>query len=98
MPEPMTLTQVEALVVQLKPREQLQLMARISEWLTATVSFSEPVSKKATERVRRELAYEAATILRECDRAAEAFTRKTDSAETIRRIRDERPQRQWQSV
>lgn len=31
----------------------------------------------------------AMAILRECDQAAVAFTRKTDSAETIRRLRKE---------
>ncbi len=76
-----TLEQVEQGAVQLPPQEQLKLLSRLSERLTETIPL--PVSKK--ERAR-----EAAAILRECDRAAAAFTRKTDSAETIRRMRDER--------
>jgi hypothetical protein len=34
--------------------------------------------------------WEMASVLRECDAAAKAFSQKTDSVETIRRIRDER--------
>ena len=78
-----TLGQVEELAVQLPPQEQLKLLSRLSERLTETISLPVTVSKK--ERVR-----EAAVILCECDRAAAAFTRKTDLAETIRRMRDER--------
>lgn len=78
-----TLEQVEQVAVQLPPQEQLKLLSRLSERLTETISLPVTTSKK--ERAR-----EAAAILRECDRAAVAFTRKTDSAETIRRMRDER--------
>jgi len=83
MSKRITLEQVEQGAVQLLPQEQLKLLSRLSERLTETLALPVTVSKKA--RVR-----EAAAILRECDRAAAAFTRKTDSAETIRRMRDER--------
>jgi hypothetical protein len=86
----MTFEQVRELATQLPPQEQLKLVADISERLTEPVSLPVTVSKKEAERLRRERAREAAVILPECDRAAVAFTRKTDSAETIRRIRDER--------
>ena len=79
----MTLGQVEQLAVQLPLQEQLKLLSRLSERLTETISLPATVGKE--ERAR-----EAAAILRECDRAAPAFTRKTDSAETIRRMRNER--------
>ena len=79
----MTLGQVEQLAVQLPLQEQLKLLSRLSERLTETISL--PVIVDKEERVRA-----AEAILRACDRAAAAFTRKTDSAETIRRMRDER--------
>ena len=98
MAEPVTLEQVEKLAAQLSLQEQLKLVAHISERLTEAVSLPVTVSKKEGEQLRKERAREAAAILRECDRAAAAFTRKTDSAETIRRIRDERHRQLWQSA
>jgi hypothetical protein len=86
----MTLEQVEQLAAQLPPQEQLKLVARLSERLTAVLPLPVAVGSEETERLHRERAREAAAILRECDRAAAAFTRKTDSTETIRRIREER--------
>ena len=83
MLEKMTLGQVEQLAVQLPLQEQLKLLSRLSERLTETISL--PVIVDKEERVRA-----AEAILRACDRAAAAFTRKTDSAETVRRMRDER--------
>jgi len=41
---------------------------------------------------KREQEHGVTTILFECEQAAAAFTRNTDSAETIRRMRDERHQ------
>lgn len=98
MIEPVTLKHVEVLVAQLAPQEQLQLAARISERLMESLSLPVVVSKKEMERLRKERAREAAAILRACDRAAAAFKRKTDSAETLRRIRDERHQQLWRSA
>jgi hypothetical protein len=89
---------MEALAAQLTPQEQLKLVAHISERLTETVAVPVTVSKKEMERLRKERAREAAAILRECDRAAAAFTRKTDAAETLRRIRDERHRQLWQNA
>ena len=83
MANKVTLEQVEQLAAQLPPKEQLKLFSRLSEQLMEAISQPVTISKK--ERVR-----EAAAILRECDRAAAAFTRKTDSVETIRQMRDER--------
>jgi hypothetical protein len=56
---------------------------RLSERLTETIFPSVTANKR--KRMR-----EAAAVLRECDSAAAAFTRKTNSAETIRRMCDER--------
>jgi len=84
------LEQIEELAAKLPQQEQLKLVARICERLIEAVSKTVTGDKKETEMLRRERALEATSILRECDLAAAAFTRKTDSAETIRRIRDER--------
>ncbi len=98
MANKVTLKQVEQLAAQLPPQEQLKLVSRLSERLTEAMALPVTISKKEAERRRKERAREAAAILRECDRAAAAFTRKTDSAETIRRIRDERHRQLWQSA
>ena len=98
MTESATLDRLEALAAQLTPQEQLKLVTHISERLTETVTVPVTVSKKETERLRKERAREAAAILRECDRAAAAFTRKTDAAATLRHIRDERHRQLWQNA
>ena len=72
MPNNVTLEQVEQLAAQLPQREQLKLLSRLSERLTETIFPSVTANK-------RERMQEAAAILRECDRAAAAFTRKTNS-------------------
>lgn len=90
MSSTVTLDQVEQLATQLPPQEQLKLLSRLSERLTETLSLPVAVSKREEER-------KVAAVLRECDRAAAAFTRRTDSAETIRRMRDERHRQICQS-
>lgn len=92
-----TLEQVEQLAAQLPPQEQLKLVSRLSERLTEAFALPVTVSKKEADRRRKERVREAAAILRACDRAAAAFTRKTDLAETIRRIREERHRQLCQS-
>lgn len=67
-----TLEQVEQLAVQLPQQEQLKLFSRLSGRLTETIF--PPVTANKKERTR-----EAAAILRECHRAAAAFTLKTNS-------------------
>ncbi|MBI1928080.1 hypothetical protein HYR99_28030 [Candidatus Poribacteria bacterium] len=92
-----SLEYMKELAAQLPPLEQLKLVAHISERLTEAISLPGTVSQKDVEQLRRERAREAASILRACDRAAAAFTRKTDSAVTIRRIREERHRQLCQS-
>jgi hypothetical protein len=81
MSDKLTLEHVEQLAEQLPLQEQLKLINRLTGRLTEIVPLVTVSKKKRLQ--------EASVILRECDQAAEAFTRKTDSAETIRRIRDE---------
>jgi len=83
MSKQVTLEEVELLSEQLPLQEQLTLFNRLIERLTESISSVSEISK--TQQVRK-----AAAILRECDLAAEAFIRKTDSVETIRRLREER--------
>ena len=90
MADTVTLQQVEELAANLPPGDQLRLVARVTERLTDSVALPGTPSKKEVERLRKERAREAAAILRECDRAATAFTRETDCVETIRRLREER--------
>jgi hypothetical protein len=90
MSSKVTLEQVEQLAARLSPKEQLKLFSRLSEQLTEVISQPASVSKRKRGR-------EATAILREFDRVAVAFTRKTDSAETIRRLRDERHRQICQS-
>jgi hypothetical protein len=85
-----TLEEIELLSMQLPLKEQLKLLSRLSHHLTEVISRLEVNSK--TQRQKN-----AVAILRECDRAAAAFTRKTDSSETIRHLREERHQQLCQS-
>ncbi len=83
MANKVTLEQIEQQAVKLPFQEQLELLSRLSNRLTKVVPHPATESKK-------KLAQKVASILRECDAAAMAFSQKTDSAKTIRRIRNER--------
>lgn len=78
-----TLKKIEQQAVRLPFQEQLELVSRLSIRLTKIIPHPAIESKKRGVN-------KAASILRECDAAAKAFSQKTDSAETIRRIREER--------
>ena len=80
-----TLTQVEQLVDQLTPREQLRLVAHISERL-GTMALPETDD----ERERREYAAQVEAFLKMCDEMAAETVGEVDSAEDIRQIREER--------
>jgi hypothetical protein len=90
MSSKVTLEQVAQLSAQLSVQEQLKLLKILSERLTEAISLPGIISKK--ERVK-----EATAILRECNRVAAAFKRKTDSVVSIRRIREERQRQICQS-
>jgi len=83
MANKVTLEKIEQQAVKLPFQEQLELLSRLSNRLTKIVPHPATESKK-------KVAQRVAWVLRECDIAAMVFTQKTDSAETIRRIRDER--------
>jgi len=86
-----TLEQVEQLAARLSLTERRRLFGRLGEQLAGSVSRRAAVGRRRRER-------HAAAVLRVCDRAAAAFTRKTDSAKTLRRIRDQRHRQICQSA
>jgi hypothetical protein len=85
-----TLEQVEQLVMQLPPTEQLKLMAHMSEQLSR-LGITAPPS--AAELVQREREAMADALLQELDGIAESIEGEFDSAEDIRQIREERANR-----
>jgi len=66
--------------------------------LLRTIGTAQPVESNRLTKIiphpptesKKKVVKKAASILRECDAPAKAFSQKTDSAETIRRIHDER--------
>ncbi len=78
----MKLEEVERLVQQLEPRDQLKLAAGICDQLSE--KSEESVAAKAA---RREQMLAALAL---CDEVAESINGEFDSAEDLRRIRSER--------
>ncbi|MBM3239279.1 hypothetical protein FJZ31_23550 [Candidatus Poribacteria bacterium] len=82
------LEQAERLVAQLPSQEQLKLVARICEQLSVTppVVLSE---ESAEEQARQKRLANLDVWLAECEKVAELWEGKFDSAADLRRIRDE---------
>ena len=83
-----TLEQVEQLVMQLPPTEQLNLMAHISEQLSRLGMTVLPSDD--AEQAPREREAMADALLQELDTIAESIEGEFDSAEDIRQMREER--------
>jgi hypothetical protein len=90
MPNKVTFEQVEQLAVQLAPSEQLKLVARISERLSSSIPTVPPLDM---DRARQEREAMADALLAELDAIANSIEGEFDSAEDIRRIREERANR-----
>jgi len=90
MSNSVTLEQVEQLVMQLPPTEQLKLIAHISNQLSR--SGMRVLSSNA-ELAKREREAMADALLQELDAIAESIEGEFDSAEDIRQIREERTNR-----
>ena len=89
MTETVTLAQVEALAAQLPPTERLQLVAHVCEQLSVTLpalTMTQQSNGPKGTRTNRQLTQ----WLAECDAVAELWTGEFDSAEDLRRMRDER--------
>ena len=90
MPESVTLEQVETLVVQLPTKDQLKLLAHISERLSSTLPVVLGVESRH-EQSDREARLQLAKVL--CEEVADVAndTRgEVDAAEDIHRMREER--------
>ena len=83
-----TLKQVEQQVAQLPPQEQLKLVAYIVGQLSA-VPLVAP-TREIEEKTQRARLAEVDAWLEECDAVAESIEGEFDSAEDLRRIREER--------
>ena len=83
-----TVEELERLLAQLPPREQLQLLARMLERLSAELPQAAAV-REPQERYGRQpqpLAMEA--WLAECDQVAELWQGAFDAAAEVRRLRE----------
>lgn len=85
MSNKVALEQVEQLVVQLPPHEQLKLVVSIGERLSV---LTLPGAEE--ERQRRVYAARLEAFLKMCDEMAAETVGAVDSAEDIRQIREER--------
>ncbi len=92
MATPMTLEQVEALVAQLSPREQQQLVAHIRESLSAMALSAAPGPAMTAEAAQQRVA-QAEAWLAKLDTVAESIAGEFDSAEDLREIREQRASR-----
>ena len=84
-----SLEQLEELVAQLPPSERLKLAAHICEQLSTAPSQAAS-EDRARKQGGREVPGELGAWLAECERVAELWSGEFDSAEDLRRIRDER--------
>lgn len=90
MTESMTLEQVETLVVQLPPQDQLRLLAHISERLSSTLPVVPEAESNQEQRVRDERLRLAKALCEEVEDVADDAQGEFDAADDIRRLRDER--------
>ncbi len=83
-----TLDQAEQMVAQLPPEEQLKLVARIGERLSESILL-----QTDDERRRRQYAARVEAFLKMSEEMAAETVGEVDSAEDVRRIREERASR-----
>ncbi len=88
MADSVTLGQVEPLVAQLTPQEQIRLIAHISAWLS-----ERQLPEAPGERWRRNNAARVRAFLKMSEEMSAKSVAEIDSAEDIRRIREERMSR-----
>ena len=90
MTEPVTLEQVETLVVRLPPKDQLKLLAHISERLSDTLSTEPATESDHEQRGREERLRLARALCDEVEDITDDAKGSFDAAEDLHRIRDER--------
>ena len=97
MPESVTLEQVETLVVQLPPQDQLRLLAHISERLSSTLPTAPEAKSSHTETVHDDRLHLAKMLCDEVDDVIDDTHGEFDAAEDIQRIREERVSHVWRN-
>ena len=97
MPESVTLEQVETLVVQLPPQDQLRLLAHISERLSSTLPTAPEANRSHTETVHDDRLQLAKMLCDEVDDVIDDTHGEFDAAEDIQRIREERVSHVWRN-
>ena len=88
MSDQMTLERLKQQVAQLPLREQLKLIAEISERLSAEPLVSPSEENDHQQETTARMTHADAWIA-ECDRVADMWEGEFDSAADLRRIRDE---------
>jgi hypothetical protein len=97
MPESVTLEQVETLVVQLPPKDQLRLLAHISERLSNTLSTAPEATRPHDDRVRDDRLQLAQILCDEVDAVVDDAHGEFDAAEDLHRLREERVNQVWRN-
>ena len=90
MPESVTLEQVETLVGQLPTKDQLRLLAHISERLRSTLPVVPAVESPHEHSGRDERLHLAKILCEEVEDIANDTLGEFDAAEDIHRVREER--------
>ncbi len=90
MPESITLEQVKTLVVQLPTKDQLRLLAHISERLSNILPVAPEVESPHALGVRDERLQLAKMLCEEAEDMSDDTQGEFDAAEDIRRMREER--------
>jgi hypothetical protein len=90
MPESVTLEQIETLVVQLPPKDQLRLLAHISERLSSTLPVVPGVESPHEQSVHDERLHLATILCEEVEDITNDTLGAFDAAEDIQRVREER--------
>jgi len=97
MPESVTLEQVETLVVQLPPQDQLRLLAHISERLRTTLPTAPDTTRPHDDRGRDDRLHLAKILCDEVDEVLDDAREEFDAAEDIQRLREERGSQVWRN-
>ncbi|HXG18881.1 MAG TPA: hypothetical protein VNN62_07395 [Methylomirabilota bacterium] len=90
MQESVTLEQVETLVVRLPPKDQLKLLAHISERLSNILLAESKTESDHEQQLREERLRLAGILCDEVEDISDDAKGSFDAAEDIRRMREER--------
>jgi hypothetical protein len=97
MPESVTLEQVETLVVQLPPQDQLRLLAHISERLSSTLPTVPEAKSSHKDTVQDDRLQLAKMLCDEVNDVIDDTHGEFDAAEDMQRIREERVSHVWRN-